>query len=178
MSEPGLQPRLLPRSPAPFPPPLHFVGALAGAGGEAVVQRVAEGAHGVGPPAGGGGLVRPAAVLLAPARLGVPVATATARDGVRVQAAAARAAVVQPVQGLRGEVQGARRAADGRLVRGDVLLRGERGSVDQDGKTEKLGFTGWKSDEPRLESVKSNSAGASPAISLPNRSATVLKSCL
>lgn len=61
---------------------LHVVGALAGAGGEAVVQRVAEGAHGIGPrPAGetgGGGLVHPAAVFPALPRIRVAVASAAA----------------------------------------------------------------------------------------------------
>lgn len=74
---------------------LDVVGALAGAGREAVVQRVAQRAHGVRPgPAGeaGGGrrLVGLAHVLPAAAAAALP----------RVSA------VVELVQGLQGEVQG------------------------------------------------------------------------
>lgn len=94
---------------------LHVVGALTGAGREAVVQRVAEGAHRVesrpvGEAGGGGGLVRLAAVLPT-----LPRAATTAAAG---------AAVVQLVQGLQGEVQRARGVStDGGLLHADLLLQ-------------------------------------------------------
>lgn len=79
---------------------LHIVRALTGAGGEAVVQRIAEGAHGIrsGPAreAGGGGLVGFAAALPALPLVGVAAAAC-----VRIQAAGA--AVIQLIQGLQGE---------------------------------------------------------------------------
>lgn len=70
-------------SPAPRLFALHVIGALTGAGGEAVVQGVAQGAHWVRPrPAGeaGGGrrLVRLAAVLRALPGVGVAFASAAA----------------------------------------------------------------------------------------------------
>lgn len=101
------------RTTAPDSLALHVVGALTGAGGEAVVQRVAEGAHRVesrpvGEAGGGGGLVRLAAVLPT-----LPRAATTAAAG---------AAVVQLVQGLQGEVERARGVStDGGLA--DLLLQ-------------------------------------------------------
>lgn len=71
-----------------------FVGSLAGAGREAVVQRVTKGAHGIHPgPAretgGGRGLVSFEAALPALPPVGVAVSSAAARARVRVQAAGA-----------------------------------------------------------------------------------------
>lgn len=106
--------------------PLHIVGALTGAGGEAVVQRIAEGAHGICPglawEAGGGGLVPLAAVLPALPRIGVAVASAAPQARVRIQAAVAGAAVIQLVQGLQREIERARLVCtDGRLFHGNLL---------------------------------------------------------
>lgn len=74
-----------PPSLQPRPPTLcllHIIGALAGAGGEAVVQRVAQGAHRIRPglsgEAGGGGLVHLAAVLRALPHISVAVTSAAA----------------------------------------------------------------------------------------------------
>lgn len=111
----------------PPPSPLHVVGALAGAGGEAVVQRVTQGANRIRPrltgEAGGGRLVLLAAVRLAFPR--IPVGVASPAALVRVEAAAARAAVIQLVQGLQGEVKRARLVRTyGRLLQGNLLLQG------------------------------------------------------
>lgn len=113
--------------------PLYVIWALTGAGGEAVVQRVTEGAHGIRPrlarEAGGGGLVHLAAVLAALPRVCVAVTSAA----VRVQAAAAGAAVIQLVQGLQGEVEGARLVcADGCLLHGNLLLQRDKKKMSKD----------------------------------------------
>lgn len=100
--------------------PLYVIWALTGAGGEAVVQRVTEGAHRIRPrlarEAGGGGLVHLAAVLAALPRVCVAVTSA-----------AAGAAVIQLVQGLQGEVERDRLVcADGHLLHGNLLLQRDR----------------------------------------------------
>jgi len=83
----------------PYCPAFSYViGALTGAGGETVVQRVTEGASRIRPrPAhkagGGGGLVRLAAALSALHRIGVAVTSETTQARVRIQAT--RAAVIQ-----------------------------------------------------------------------------------
>lgn len=103
---------------------LHIIRAVTGAGGEAVVQRVAKGAYGICPSfageAGGGWLIHLAAVLHVLPSIGM-----ASQSGILIEAAAA--AMIQLVQGLQREVETDRLC----VLQRDLLLQKEKTNIGE-----------------------------------------------